>query len=89
MKYYIIAGETSGDSACIKSDEDLSKLDTSAGIQSMGAAIRWKRREQQYFKALPQLGLYGFHEVVMNLRTILKNIETCKKILLAHKPDVS
>ena len=39
-------------------------------------------------KHYSELAFMGFTEVIMNLRTILKNIELCKKDILNYKPDV-
>ena len=39
-------------------------------------------------KHYSELAFMGFTEVILNLRTILKNIEFCKKDILNYKPDV-
>ncbi|MFN8142928.1 MAG: lipid-A-disaccharide synthase [Bacteroidia bacterium] len=87
MKYYIIAGEASGDLHASNLMRELSKLDTSAEFRAWGGDLM-EAQGAILVKHYRNLAFMGFTEVVMNLRTILKNIETCKKDLLAHKPDV-
>lgn len=86
MKYFLIAGEASGDlhSAnlirAIKA-QDKEALFTAWGgdlMQKQGAVIRKHYRD---------LAFMGFAEVLMNLRTILRNFRLCKEHILEAKPD--
>jgi lipid-A-disaccharide synthase len=87
MKYYIIAGEASGDLHGSNLIKALKKQDLDANIkawggdlmQSAGADIRKHYRD---------LAFMGFLEVVKNLKTILTNIAFCKKDILDFQPDV-
>jgi lipid-A-disaccharide synthase len=47
-----------------------------------------KQQGAELVKHYRDLAFMGFTEVVMNLRTILRNIEFCKKDILLHRPDV-
>lgn len=87
MKYYIIAGEASGDLHGSNLIKELRGGDAEAVInawggdlmQAAGATLRKHYRD---------LAFMGFIEVVKNLRTILNNIAFCKKDIVAFKPDV-
>ena len=86
MKYYIIAGEASGDLHGSNLIKALHQFDNQAVIQawggdlmaSAGATLRKHYRD---------LAFMGFIEVVKNLSTILKNIRFCKQDILAFQPD--
>ena len=86
MKYYIIAGEASGDLHASNLLKELKKLDTKAEIRAWGGDLM---REQgaEIVKHYRDLAFMGFSEVIMNLRTIVKNISFCKEDILNFKPD--
>jgi lipid-A-disaccharide synthase len=87
MKYYIIAGEASGDLHASNLMRELKKRDNSAEFRCWGGDLM-TAQGAHLVKHYRDLAFMGFTEVVMNLRTILKNIEICKNDLLEHKPDV-
>ncbi|UYQ92004.1 lipid-A-disaccharide synthase [Chitinophaga horti] len=87
MKYYIIAGEASGDLHGSNLIKQLRQLDTAADIRCWGGDMM-EQAGAKVVKHYRELAFMGFIEVVMNLRTILKNLDTCKKDILAYKPDV-
>ncbi|MBC8266024.1 MAG: lipid-A-disaccharide synthase [Flavobacteriales bacterium] len=86
MKYYIISGEASGDMhaanlvAVIKEKDEKSVFRAWGGdkLQQQGATI---------VKHIKNLAFMGFLEVIVNLPTILKNINFCKKDILDFQPD--
>lgn len=86
MKYYIIAGEASGDLHGGNLMKALQQADGNAEFRFWGGdsmqAIAGKP-----VKHIKELAFMGFAEVVANLRTILKNISFCKEDILAYKPD--
>lgn len=86
MNYYIIAGEASGDLHASNLMKNLKQLDPSASFRCWGGDLM-KTEGAELVKHYRELAFMGFTEVVMNLRTILRNIDTCKKDLLQHKPD--
>jgi len=86
MKYYIIAGEASGDLHGSNLIKELKKLDTSAIIRCWGGD-KMQEAGADLVKHYRDLAFMGFAEVLMNLRTILKNLEFCKKDILQFKPD--
>ncbi len=86
MKYYLIAGEASGDLHGANLIAALKQKDDSAVLRAWGGN---KMQEQgaQIVKHYKNLAFMGFWEVLKNLRTILTNISFCKKDILNFKPD--
>lgn len=87
QKFYIIAGEASGDlhgSNLIKAIQE----------KSPEAAFRfWGGDEMSKVvgkpvKHIKELAFMGFIEVVINLKTIFNNIKLCKQDILEYRPDV-
>ncbi|HRH67314.1 MAG TPA: lipid-A-disaccharide synthase [Bacteroidia bacterium] len=87
MKYYIIAGEASGDLHASNLMKELNQLDKDADFRAWGGELM-QAQGAVLVKHYRDLAFMGFTEVVMNLRTILRNIENCKKDILEHRPDV-
>ncbi len=87
MKYYIIAGEASGDLHGSNLVKQLYLLDNKADIRCWGGDLM-KSEGATIVKHYRDLAFMGFAEVLMNLRTILKNIDFCKKDITSFKPDV-
>ncbi|GEP91043.1 lipid-A-disaccharide synthase [Chitinophaga terrae (ex Kim and Jung 2007)] len=87
MKYYIIAGEASGDLHGSNLVKQIRQVDTGAQIRGWGGDLM-SQAGAGIVKHYKDLAFMGFVEVVMNLRTILKNIEFCKKDISEYKPDV-
>lgn len=87
MKYYIIAGEASGDLHASNLMKELHVLDAEANFRCWGGDLM-KAQGAELVKHYRDLAFMGFTEVVMNIRTIFKNIDFCKKDILQHQPDV-
>ncbi|MVT11919.1 lipid-A-disaccharide synthase [Chitinophaga tropicalis] len=87
MKYYIIAGEASGDLHGSNLIKQLKQLDNSADIRCWGGDMM-QQAGGTLVKHYKELAFMGFIEVVMNLRTVLRNMEWCKKDIQAYQPDV-
>ncbi len=86
-KYYLIAGEASGDLHGANLMRELSHLDASAEFRVWGGD-RMQAAGGDLVKHYRDLAFMGFIEVVMNLRIILKNLLHCKNDILDYKPDV-
>lgn len=86
MKYYLIAGEASGDMHAANLMKQLKIQDPSCNFRFWGGDLM-KQEGGNLVKHYRDLAFMGFTEVVMNLRTILRNIEFCKADLLEHRPD--
>ena len=86
MKYYIIAGEASGDLHGSNLVKELKKLDGAADIRCWGGDLMQKAGAH-LVKHYRDLAFMGFAEIVKNLGTILKNLKFCKQDILDFKPD--
>ena len=87
MKYYIIAGEASGDLHGSNLIKELRKLDGGSNIRAWGGDLM-QLAGGAVVKHYRDLAFMGFIEVVKNLPTILNNLKFCKQDILAFKPDV-
>ena len=87
MKYYLIAGEASGDLHGANLMKALKKQDPAATFRFWGGDLM-EEAGGTLVKHYRELAFMGFIEVVMNLRTILRNISFCKKDISAFDPDV-
>lgn len=86
MKYYIIAGEASGDLHASRLIRALRQKDPDAEIRAWGGDLM-AAEGAHLVKHYRDLAFMGFVEVLLNLRTILGNLRWCKKDLLAFAPD--
>lgn len=87
MKYYIIAGEASGDLHGSNLIKELKKLDAEADIRAWGGD-KMNDAGANIVKHYRDLAFMGFVEVIRNLSTILDNLKFCKKDILQFRPDV-
>ncbi|RAR74115.1 lipid-A-disaccharide synthase [Flavobacterium aciduliphilum] len=87
MKYYIIAGEASGDLHGSNLMKALYQEDTNAEIRFWGGDLMQKVGGT-LIKHYRELAFMGFAEVVLNLKTILNNITFCKADIEKFNPDV-
>ncbi len=87
MKYYIIAGEASGDLHGSNLMKELYKEDPTANIRFWGGDLMQKIGGT-LVKHYRELAFMGFVEVLFHLKTILNNIKICKKDILDFEPDV-
>ena len=86
MKYYIIAGEASGDLHGSNLIKELKKLDASAVIRCWGGD-KMKQAGGELVKHYRDLAFMGFWEVIKNIFTILRNLTFCKKDIEQFQPD--
>jgi len=87
MRYYIIAGEASGDLHGSNLIKAIKAKDTNAIIQCWGGDLM-QSAGGHLVKHYRSLAFMGFVEVLLNLRTILSNIKFCKQDIEAFTPDV-
>lgn len=87
MKYYIIAGEASGDLHGSNLMKAIHMEDTQADIRFWGGDLM-QAAGGKLVKHYKALAFMGFAEVLFNLKTILNNISFCKKDILEFQPDV-
>ncbi|PQB03563.1 lipid-A-disaccharide synthase [Aureitalea marina] len=87
MKYYIIAGEASGDLHGSNLMKQLLDLDPEAEIRFWGGDLM-EEVGGTLVKHYRDLAFMGFVEVLFNLRTILRNISFCKEDIAKFDPDL-
>jgi len=87
MKYYIIAGEASGDLHASNLMKSLKRVDEKADFRFWGGDLM-ENQGGFLVKHYKELAFMGFSEVIMNLRTIFKNIKLCKEDIDSYNPDV-
>ena len=87
MKYYIVSGEASGDLHASNLMKSLKQIDKEADfrffggdlMQSVGGFLVKHYRELAYMGIIP---------VLLNIKTILKNLNYCKNDIIKYKPDI-
>jgi lipid-A-disaccharide synthase len=87
MKYYIIAGEASGDLHGSNLMKALYEEDPNAEIRFWGGDLM-QNVGGTLVKHYRELAFMGFVEVIFNLKTILNNITICKNDITQFNPDV-
>lgn len=89
LKYYIIAGEASGDLHASNLMKALLQQDMHSEFKFWGGDLMSQiGGNNNLVKHYRDLAFMGFAEVIMNLPTILGNIKFCKKDISDFKPDV-
>ncbi len=87
MKFYIIAGEASGDLHASNLVAEIKKKDKKAEFRGFGGDLM-KAQGVELVKHYRTMAYMGFVEVAVNLRKVLGNIAQCKKDILEYQPDV-
>jgi len=86
MRYYLIAGEASGDLHASNLMQELRKTDPGAVFRCWGGDLM-QAAGGVLVKHYRDLAYMGFVEVVLNIRAIMKNLSFCKEDILRFKPD--
>lgn len=87
MKYYLVAGEASGDLHGANLMKALKEKDDQAEFRFFGGDLM-EAEGGTLVKHYEDMAFMGFVEVAANLRTILKNMSLGKKDILGYQPDV-
>jgi lipid-A-disaccharide synthase len=87
MKYFLIAGEASGDLHGSNLIKSIKREDPEAKFVFWGGDLMAKEALSTPKKHIKELAIMGFVEVVANLNTITKNIKACKKEVQQFMPD--
>ena len=87
MRYYIIAGEASGDLHGSNLVKAIHRQDVHADVRCWGGD-KMEAAGATLVKHYRDLAFMGFVEVLAHLRTIMGNISFCKKDIVAFRPDV-
>jgi len=86
MKYYIIAGEASGDLHASNLVAEIKKKDKKAEFRGCGGD-KMKAEGVELLKHYRTMAYMGFVEVAVNLRKVLRNISQVKKDIVEYQPD--
>jgi len=87
MKYYLVAGEASGDLHGANLMKALKENDPAAEFRYFGGD-KMQAEGGTLVKHYADMAFMGFTEVVLNLQTILRNMKTCKTDIKHYSPDV-
>lgn len=87
MKYYLIAGEASGDLHASNLMQSIKEKDKNAIFRFFGGDLM-QNVGGVLVKHYRELAFMGFIPVLLNLKTILRNLEICKKDIVQFAPDV-
>ncbi|MCH8902413.1 MAG: lipid-A-disaccharide synthase [Bacteroidetes bacterium] len=86
MKYYIIAGEASGDMHGANLIKELKSLDSDATFRCWGGDLM-KAEGKDLIKHYRDLAFMGFWEVIKNINTIYGNMKFCFRDIISFDPD--
>jgi lipid-A-disaccharide synthase len=87
MRYFIIAGEASGDLHASNLMRELKKQDSNAEFCFLGGDLM-QAQGGKIVKHYRDMAFMGFLAVVLNAKTVLRNLDDCKKAIVDFKPDV-
>ena len=87
MRYYLIAGEASGDIHGANLVKALRSIDSKAVFRAWGGGDRLRAELGSLVRHFRDTAFMGFVDVVINLQTILKNLNHCQKDILSWNPD--
>ncbi len=87
MKYYLIAGEASGDLHGSNLMKELKKADKDAGFRYFGGDLM-QAVGGELVKHYRHMAFMGIVNVLLNIKTINRNLNFCKKDIIGFRPDV-
>ena len=87
MKYFLIAGEASGDLHASNLMAALKKQDAEADFRFLGGDLM-QAVGGTLVKHYRDMAFMGFIPVLLNLRTILNNMKVCQEEIRQYRPDV-
>ena len=87
MNYFLIAGEASGDLHASNLMAALKQTDPAADFRYYGGDLM-RQQGGVLLKHYRETAVMGFIPVLLNLKTVLRNLSECKKAIKAYRPDV-
>lgn len=87
MKYFLIAGETSGDMHGAALMAEIKKLDAQADFAYFGGDQMLEQGGKCH-RHIRKMAFMGIVPVLLNLNTIRKNLSLCRKHVLEFSPDI-
>ena len=86
MKYFIIAGEASGDYHASRLMAEIQRRDPQSQFRTIGGTAM-RQVDPHQFMAYDNLAYMGFVQVMLHLPAILQGMKDCKKELASFRPD--
>jgi lipid-A-disaccharide synthase len=86
MKYYLIAGEASGDLHASNLMKELKAEDPEADFRFLGGDLM-QAAGGRLVKHYREMAFMGVGPVLLHLRTILRNMQTCREDIRRYRPD--
>jgi len=87
MKYYVLAGEASGDLHASNLIKEISQIDANAQFRGFGGDLM-EKAGMTVLKHYRDLAFMGLIPVILNIRTIKNNFRFCEQDMLNFNPDV-
>ena len=87
MRYFLIAGEASGDLHASNLMHEIKKQDTNAEFCFLGGDLMLAQGGK-LVKHYRDMAFMGFVAVLKNLKTVLNNLDHCKKAIIDFQPDL-
>ncbi|QIK53577.1 lipid-A-disaccharide synthase [Dysgonomonas sp. HDW5B] len=87
MKYFLVAGEASGDLHASNLMAALKVTDSEAEFCFLGGDLM-QAQGGKLIKHYREMAFMGFIPVLLNLRTILRNMKMCQQAIVDYQPDV-
>ena len=87
MRYYLVAGEASGDLHGSNLIKGLKMEDPQAEFRCWGGDLM-QAEGAHLVKHYKECAIIGFVEVLMSMKKLLGNLDACKKDILEYNPDV-
>lgn len=87
MKYFLVAGEASGDLHASNLMAALKTSDPQAEFCFLGGDLM-QAQGGKLVKHYKEMAFMGFIPVILNLRTILRNMKMCQQAIINYQPDV-
>ncbi len=88
MKYYLIAGEASGDLHASNLIESIMERDPHAEFRFLGGDLMEEKSGVKPTIHYREMAYMGFVPVLLNLDKIFKNLKVCKQEIAEFNPDV-
>ncbi|MDR0768879.1 MAG: lipid-A-disaccharide synthase [Dysgonamonadaceae bacterium] len=86
MKYFLVAGEASGDLHASNLMKSLKKIDRDADFRFFGGDLM-QSVGGTLLKHYKEMAYMGFIPVALHLKTIFRNLNLCKREIAAYVPD--
>lgn len=88
MKYYLIAGEASGDLHASNLIKSVRKKDSEAQFRFLGGDLMAKESGETPTIHYREMAYMGFIAVLLNVLKVFRNLKKCKEDIVKFKPDV-